>query len=379
MKIRTIASHYALLPDGVLANPLVVAEGSRIVSIGQYDPATVDRIEGVEFYAGILAPAMINAHCHLELSYLRGAIEPDCGYAGFAAGMARVRNSFADEERHRAAVAADREMYDTGTVAAGDIANDRSAFAAKAAGRVRYRTFAEVFGLRTPSIEAARQLLEYPDTTLTPHSTYSLNDSIFRPLCSEGDATLSIHFMESPAEQQLYDGGGSLREWYDTQGFECDFLHYGSPAERIAACVPSGRSVMLVHCCCVTQRDIDIILSHFTAPVYWVLCPRSNDYISGLRPDVGLLRRNGLKICIGTDSLASNRSLEMLEELKCFAEVPLTESLRWATQNGAEALGLSAEGYGSLSEGSECGLIAISGLDYSSMTLTTDSTLIRIL
>lgn len=308
---------------------------------------------------------MVNAHAHLELSYLRGAITPGGGFADFAAQMARVRGGFTPGERLAAAAAADEEMWRGGIDAAGDISNDDTSFAVKRTGRLRYRTFAEVFGLKTPSFAAARPLLGHPDTSLTPHSTYSLNDREFREICSEGDAPLSIHFMESSAERELFAGRGSLAAWIESQGFPVDFLHYGSPARRIAACVPPERSVLLVHCCAATQEDIDIIGSHFTAPVYWVLCPRSNDYISGSAPDLALLRRNGVKICIGTDSLASNRSLSLCGELAALGALspeplPIEEALGWATVNGARALGFDT--LGTIEVGSSS-LIALSGTD----------------
>lgn len=374
--IRRIASHYAFTPEGIIANPLVETDDGRIISVGRFDPAELDGMEGVEFRAGLLVPALVNAHSHLELSYLKGAIPAGCGFAGFAAGMGRMRNAFTPDERERAAAEADREMYEAGIGAVGDIANDASAFAVKERSRIRYRTFAEVFGLRSDNRAAAAELRRRPSTTLTPHSAYSIGDALFRELCREGSGVLSIHFMESPAERELYLGRGALHEWYASQGFVCDFLHYGSPARRLAASVPADRSVMLVHDCCVAQEDIDIIMEHFRAPVWWVLCPRSNDYISGLRPDVGLLRRNGLNICIGTDSLASNRSLSLLEELKMFADTPLSESLRWATQNGADALGL--DGLGRLAAGCDCGLAVISGLEGDPLRLTPASTIERI-
>lgn len=334
-------------------------------------------MEGVEFYAGIVVPALVNAHCHIELSYLEGQIEPRGGFAAFAAGMARTRDLFTPAQQAEAAHRADAKMWQEGVGAVGDIANGVSAFGIKAESPIRYRTFAELFGLRTASIEALEPLLHHPETALSPHSTYSLQDELFRRACREGDAPLSIHFMESPGERELYEGRGALHDWYQTQGWECDFLHYGSPAERIVASIPAERSVILVHNCCVKQRDIDIIMSHFTAPVFWAVCLGSNDYISGLKPDIDLLRRNGLNICIGTDSLASNRSLSMLAELKYLKEYPLEETLAWATANGADALGYG-DMLGRLEVGKRCGLAVIDALDYDSRTLTEQSTCHRI-
>lgn len=373
--MRRIASHLALLPSGILSKPLITLRDGEVVAIEQWD--RLDAMAGVEFYAGILVPGMVNAHCHLELSYLEGQIERRGGFAAFAAGVARTRNLFTAEDRLAAARRASERMWSEGVEAVGDVANDVSAFAVKEQSPIRYRTFAEVFGLRTASIEAMEPMLMYGDTSLSPHSTYSLQDEIFRRVCSKGEAPLSIHFMESPGERELYEGRGALNEWYKTQGWECDFLHYGSPAERIVASVPADRSLILVHNCCVTQRDIDVIMGHFTAPVYWAVCLASNDYISGLEPDVELLRRNGLNICIGTDSLASNSSLEMMAELKRLSDYPLEEVLTWATANGADALGYGAE-LGRIEIGKRCGLAVIDALDYEKVRLTELSTARRI-
>ena len=101
--------------------------------------------------------------------------------------------------------------------------------------------------------------------------------------------------------------------------------------------------MILVHNCCVTQRDIDVVMNHFTASVRWCLCPRSNRYISRLEPPVELLRRNRLDICLGTDSLASNDRLSVFEEMRMFPEVPLPELLSWAAEGGARALDMDAE------------------------------------
>lgn len=332
---------------------------------------------GVEFYPGLLAPGLVNVHCHLELSYLRGAIAPGGGFAGFARSMGEVRGRANEQERTAAMVAADARMWTDGIQAVGDVANGESSFAVKSHSRLHYHTFAEVFGLRTDSADEQRRLLWNPETSLTPHSVYSVQDALFREICAEGDAPLSIHFMETPAEADLFGRRGELWEWYQKVGFDCDFLHYGSPAQRIVESIPAERSVILVHNCCVTQQDIDLIMGHFTAPVWWCLCPGSNHYISRLHPPVELLRRNRLNICLGTDSLASNTTLSLLDEMKHLSEVPLLELLRWATVNGAQALEWD-EG-GEVAVGRSPGLAAISGLNYLTMSLTDASRIERIL
>ncbi len=368
---RKIASNWLWTPEGFLRRPLVTLDdGGRILDVRTCDDP--DREPFTEFHAGLLTPGFVNAHCHLELSALRGRIPEGCGFAGFARAMGEVRGLADEEERRAAIAAADAEMTRGGIVAVGDIANGEAAFDVKSAGRIAYRTFAEFFGLRTMAADGLRPLLRHPRTSLTPHSVYSVQDAPFRALCAEGTAPLSIHFMESPAEAELFAGRGPLHEWYARAGFACDFLHYGSPAERLVRSIPAERPLILVHACCVGEAEVRRILAHFTAPVYWCLCPRSNRYISRLAPPVALLRSLGARICLGTDSLASNRSLSLLDELRALGGVPLRESLRWATLGGAEALGLD-DALGTVAPGKRPGLNLLTGLDFERMALTPDT------
>ncbi|WP_298026720.1 amidohydrolase family protein [uncultured Alistipes sp.] len=368
---RKIASNWLWTPEGFLRRPLVTLDdGGRILDVRTCDAP--DREPFTEFHAGLLTPGFVNAHCHLELSALRGRIPEGCGFAGFARAMGEVRGLADEEERRAAIAAADAEMTRGGIVAVGDIANGEAAFDVKSAGRIAYRTFAEFFGLRTMAADGLRPLLRHPRTSLTPHSVYSVQDAPFRALCAEGTAPLSIHFMESPAEAELFAGRGPLHEWYARAGFVCDFLHYGSPAERLVRSIPAERPLILVHACCVGEEEVRRILAHFTAPVYWCLCPRSNRYISRLAPPVALLRSLGARICLGTDSLASNRSLSLLDELRALGGVPLRESLRWATLGGAEALGLD-DALGTVAPGKRPGLNLLTGLDFERMALTPDT------
>ncbi|MFI3259817.1 MAG: amidohydrolase family protein [Rikenellaceae bacterium] len=376
---RKIASNLLLREGELIPNPVVEVDGSgRIVSIESRPTASMDSSVCTEFYSGIIMAGFVNAHCHIELSYLRGAIESGGGFQRFASSIGAVRNNFSDEEREVAMRRADAELFREGVVAVGDIANGLSSFEIKRESKILYHTFAELFGLRSVDLEAVAPLLDYPNTSPTPHSLYSLNDKAFRRVVEQsGDAPLSIHFMESPSEAELFRGEGPLLQWYQKVGFECDFLHYGSPAERLVSLVPSDRSVMLIHNCCLTQRDIDTVMGHFSAPVTWVICPRSNRYISSLTPPVELLRKNGLQVAIGTDSLASNWSLSILEELRELSGVPLVERLDWATRWGAAALGISE--LGDIEVGRRPAINILSGINYERMELTPSSKIKQII
>lgn len=335
-----------------------------------------------------MVPGLINAHCHLELSYLKGAIPAGCGYAGFAAGMSSVREAFPESERLSALSAADAALWKQGVSAVADICNGSTSFAAKSRGGICYHNFLELFGLnadiakslgRTAS-EAEKHGLAY---SATPHSLYSLEDRSFSESVEGFPSTdgavregkikenpVSVHFMESPGEGELFGRRGEMWDWYVERGWDPRFPDmYASPADRLTALVPPDRDIMLIHNCCVTEEGVDKISAHFTGRVTWVLCPRSNKYITGLTPPVELLRRKGARIAVGTDSLASNHSLDMVEELKQFAGVPLEELLAWITTNGAEALGMEAN-LGSFETGTRPGVTLITGIDWEKMALT---------
>ena len=378
LTMRRIASHYALI-NGTLERGIVVEvdDLGTITNISRHD--SIDNIASVEFYPGILIPGMINAHSHLELAYLRGAIAEGTGFAGFAREIGRVRGNYTPEERLHAASVADSEMWHEGVEAVMDIANDDLVMPIKERSKVEYHTLFEVFGLTAQSCDTQCAMAsKYGHADITTHSTYSLQDGIFRDIVKEGRESLSVHLLESEDEIALYNKKGSLWEWYTRMGWECDFLHYGHPAKRIAESVPTTRRTILVHGCKSTAEDISLLDRHFDIQPTWVLCPESNRYISGITPPVTLYREMGAQIAIGTDSLASARHLSMVENMRLVGDVPLAELLTYATLNGAKALGI-AERKGSIEVGKQPGLAVISGVDMQSMRLTAESASRRIM
>lgn len=375
---RRIASHYALV-NGVLERNIIVDVESdgTITAIKRYD--NIDREAHVEFYPGILIPGMINTHCHLELSYLRGAIAEGVGYATFASEIGRVRGNFTTEERLRAAEIADKVMWNEGIEAVADIANDDLVMEIKQRSRIEYKTLFEFFGLNNHNTTTLERLAEqYPNASVTPHSTYSVQEKEFNHLCKRYSPLLSLHFLESENEALLYEHKGSLAEWYKRMGWECEFLHHTTPAKRVATCVPEDSHLLLVHATCATKEDVATIDNALPNCATWVLCPESNRYISNLRPPVEMLEEMRANIAIGTDSLASARSLSMLDNMQLLGDMPLDRLLTYATANGAKALGIEAT-KGSIEIGKRPGLVIIDGVDFQTMRLTTESRSYRLL
>ena len=96
--MRKIASHYALIDGELVRNRVIELDDNGVIT-NIIESSNLDAMASVEFYPGILIPGMINAHCHLELSYLHNHIEEGSGFAGFARAIGAVRNNFTTEER----------------------------------------------------------------------------------------------------------------------------------------------------------------------------------------------------------------------------------------------------------------------------------------
>jgi cytosine/adenosine deaminase-related metal-dependent hydrolase len=142
--------------------------------------------------------------------------------------------------------------------------------------------------------------------------------------------------------------------------------------------LPEGNNILLVHNTCTSEEDIKEVSKTFKK-LYFVLCPNSNLFIEDRLPDIEMMHRKGLTIAIGTDSYASNDTLSVLEELKTiskhFPSVPLETLIKWATINGARALGCDNR-FGSIEEGKQPGVNLLTDIDYKKIEIT-ESTEVR--
>lgn len=369
--MRRLAAPYTLTPQGLQRNRIVeIADNGTILAISEC--ANPDRMERVEWYNGIIIPAMVNAHCHLELSYMAGKITPHGGFSGFARGLRAVRGSVSATEQMAAAAWRDSAMWSAGVQAVGDVCNDALTFEVKSRSNILYHNFVELYGLGHRTARSAQLVLEQAlamglRADIAPHSLYSLRDEAYTAATAAN--RLSLHFAESDEEVDLFSCRGAMWEWYQSAGFEAPFVgQYPSPTDRLLALTPPDKQMVLIHACRVTREDVERINNHFTTPPVWVVCPMSNDFISRLTPPVDILRECGARVAVGTDSLASNTDLSMIAELRAMPSVPLAERLVWATEGGAAALGLSDQ-LGHLAVGTRPGIALVEGVDYDTLQL----------
>ena len=346
----------------------------------------------VEFYSGAIVPGFINAHCHLELSHMHNCLEEGNGFVPFLKQVVTERTG-EPNSMIGAAEKADILMYKNGIVAVGDIANGTSAFEVKNSSKIDYYTFVEALGFSPvraeKAFEWAKNCLAAANSlglkaSIVPHAPYSVSTPLFIAIAQEAyseGAILSIHSQESSEEDELFTngGGGLSNHLRDTLGIDTSFfVPTGESAlHSILKFLPTGNNLLLVHNLHTKQSDLNFIDQVRTLGKTWfVLCPGSNLYIQNLLPDVRLFRNNKLQICLGTDSLASNHQLSILQEMMilqdAFPEVTMDELTTWATYNGATALKMNSWA-GSIEIGKRPGINLLTGFNLAERKILPDT------
>ena len=379
--MRRIAARYVypLTSAAPIVNGFVeLEEDGTVIRTG----ACGNPAEEPVFLEGALAPGFVNAHCHIELSSMKGLFRKGTGMAGFIDQINALRDTKTREEKVRDLTEAMDSLWEQGVVAMADISNGPDSFAVKARHPMYTRTFLEVFGTEPEDcgavMDGVRKLKAEADSfgldaAPTPHACYTMSPELLTAVSVEGlrSGFLSFHSEETEEEEQMLRfGTGRMWENRIRAGMSVppvtgtssllyfiDRLLAGHPA-------PFDEHILLVHECCLDEEGVAAVKAVMRNP-YVAVCPLSNLFIHNTLPPIDLMRRSGLKICVGTDSLSSNDDLRIVDELYClqqgFPEVPLGELLTWACRNGAEFL--SKPEFGALEKGRRPGLVFIDNLD----------------
>ena len=329
----------------------VALDGDRVAAVGPL--SQLRALGAVVEHGGVLLPGLVNAHLHLELSHLRVP-----GGDGLVPWIERLMAARARVASDGAAVTqAAREaalaMAARGTVAAVDISNDGGSASLLADAGIEPHVLHERIAPRgEPAPSALRGLVE------TAHATYSCGETALRALAARNGGRLaSIHVEEDPAEADwLLDGSGPLAGFLGRR----DALPAAPPRLRPVPWLESlgvlGAGTLLVH---LTVADADSLARAARHGCVAVLCPRSNLHIGGRLPPVDGVRAAGLRVALGTDSLASCATLDVLGDVQQLARAGVDPAwlLRAATVGGGDAIG--SPHLGALSVGKRPGLIAI--------------------
>lgn len=355
----------APLKNGVIA----VDTDGRISAILTAEEAKSAGITSILHYEGGLVPGFINTHCHLELSHLKAKIAKHTGLPGFVQQVMQQRQ--AEDDAVTAAMSeADQYMYDQGIVAVGDISNKLISKSVKEKSRIYYHTFIEAMGfnpLRAAEIMDAANRLKQDfkplAATVVPHAPYSVSAELLEQIniaALVNNDLISIHNQETEDENNFFKyKTGSFLNLYRFLGLDIDF-YQATGKTSLQSYLPAlseKQRTLLVHNTFTSKADLDFAGATHTE-LYWCLCPNANLYIESRLPQLELFRDANVKVTLGTDSLASNDQLSIIEEMKTLQEnvrISFEELLSWATINGALCLGIE-DRFGSLTVGKAPGI-----------------------
>ncbi len=355
----------------------VAVRAGRVTGVGAgHEAPPAARVEHLGDVA--LLPGLVNAHTHLELSWLRGRVPPGPDFLTWVGALMRARTApeqpgdLATEAPCRAAIA---EMRATGTVAVGDIANALISPALLAEAGMPGVVFHELIGFRVTDgprhVEQARARhagLASPDVrvAVAPHAPFSVSRELFtaiRAVAAGGPpAITSVPVGESPEEVALLTTGDgpwherlvALNAWRD------DWTPPGcGPGDYLCDLGVIAAGTLVVHG--VQLPDAELARIAATGATL-VTCPRSNTWVGVGAPPIARFIASGVRLAVGTGHLAACPDLNLFAELaemrRLAPEAPARRLLAAATVGGAEALGLAAD-FGTIEAGRRAELVVV--------------------
>ena len=362
---------------------LVVREDGTIEGIINKEDAGED----IQVLKGLLSPGFVNAHCHLELSHLKNVIPAHTGLQEFVKQIVALRK--VDEHVIADAIEkAEDEMFENGIVAVGDICNTLDTLEQKLKHRIAYYSFVELYDLDpTRAHDKIIAGLDIQNTfqenciraSLVPHAPYSVSFNLWKLLTEHFEShTITMHNQETKDENDFFQTKtGSFLGMYERTKVSLDFFE-ATGLTSVRSVLPyfkkAHRSI-LVHNSFTSVEDIQAVQKEMPNS-FWCICANANQYIEQTMPPIELLRSQKVNIVMGTDSYASNWSLNMLDEIKTIQkhlpQIPLEELLGWSTINGAKALQMD-KGLGSFEKGKKPGIVLIEGLSNENKVIESTS------
>jgi cytosine/adenosine deaminase-related metal-dependent hydrolase len=347
-----------------IRNGFVTVDNGRIVDLG------IDSRPGAPDVA--ILPGLVNAHTHLELSWMKGLVPPGDSMPAWAGQLIDLRLS-SPPGGAGPIVDAIAAVRASGTALVGDVTNGLGAYGLLAASRMSAAIFYELIGfnpaMALPLLASAKQrlgeleLVDRLRLTMVPHAPYSVSPDLFRAIAGAADdRPLSVHLGESPEEVQfLRDGTGLWRALLERLGA-------WNPRWTVPACGPVeyldrlglvNDRLVAVHAVQLTDDELGRLAA---AGATIVTCPRSNAWVGAGAPPIERFYASGARIAIGTDSLASVDDLNLFSEMAAIRtlarSVPARAILQSATVEGARALGFGDE-LGAIRPGQRAELIAV--------------------
>lgn len=361
-----------------IENGTVVENDGKITYVGPRDGAPAG--DDYELGESILLPGLVNAHTHLELTAMRGFLE-DAQFTGWIDKLRQSRNEVLNDEMlldsARFGIV---EGLEAGITTYADTCSSGVVMRALREQRVRGIMYQETFGPDPAHAAAAVRELEaridklQPEQTdlvalgVSPHAPYTVSDRLYEGAARFADSRglpMAMHIAESAAEYEIVaSGSGDFAERWRRRGIAVS-KRARSPIELLDRLGALERGPLLIHCVRVDAADIQIMARHRCSVAH---CPASNaKFGHGIAPLLPIVEA-GIRVGIGSDSVASNNRMDILDEARLAVLIHRAatgrhdafgahQALELATIGGARALNLDSR-IGSLEAGKDADLAA---------------------
>ena len=376
--IRYHASWVVPINEPPIRDGWVAVDRGRIVARGRRTPNS-DGTPEVNLGRVAIMPGLVNAHTHLELSYLRDQVPPASEFITWIRAVMAARRERPDPADPEIAGAIDEAIQEAeayGTAIVGDISNTLVTMAPLVRSSLAAVVFYELIRFNAPDpnalVDRARQEIEALNPTdrvrvsLAAHAPYSvaplLLRAIQRALDREPFLPCSVHLAESIEEIEFIEHGtGPWRALLEEVGaWNPAWIVPGvSPVQYLDEAGFLTAHVLAVHGVQMTPADLSRLAARGAT---LVACPRSNGHTGAGAPPLEEFYKSGVRVAVGTDSLASAPDLNVFAELATMRalapSVPASSLLESATVEGARALGFEEE-YGTIEPGKRARLLAV--------------------
>lgn len=353
-------------------NGAVALAGDRIVEVGRFEAVrTAQGGEVTDLGEVVLLPGLINAHCHLDFTWLRGKISPERSFADWIRRINAKRRDLSEEDFLASIAEGFAEARRWGTTTIANIESMPQLLRWMPPPPLRTWWFLELIDVRASAppdelVEAAMSLGELAGNWpggfgLSPHAPFTASPRLSQ-LAAERAVPLTMHLAESREEMEMFrDGSGPLYKLLQGLGRPMDDCGAGrTPLATMLARQPLDERWIVVH---LNELIADDFSRLARGPRFHIAqCPRSGQYFQHSPFALERLRGLGFNICLGTDSLASNSSLSLFSEMRAVRtlhpSLPAREILEMATVNGARALH-QEQALGKIRAGFQADLIAL--------------------
>ncbi|MBA3761828.1 MAG: amidohydrolase family protein [Chthoniobacterales bacterium] len=369
------ARHVVTMDGAPIENGAVLVRGDKIAEVGPW--SNVKKSNGgntIDLGESALLPGLINAHCHLDYTCLRGAIPRQESFTAWIQAINVLKATLTENDYLRSIEEGFAEAAAFGTTTAANLEAFPELLAGMDAPPLRTWWFAELIDVRAkqPLVEICAQLQRafrrrdgwLGGLGLAPHAPFTASAQLYEEasnLAQTNDLLLTTHLAESVDEMQMFSGArGALFQFMESIGRGMDDAGDVTPVGLMLRHRILDERCIVAHLNELTTDDFKLLAE---APRFHVVhCPRSHAYFAHARFGMRKLRDLGFNICVGTDSLASNDDLSLLAELRQLGtqepNLSAQELFEMVTVNAAAAL-QQADQLGRIRRGFAADLVAL--------------------